>query len=224
VAGAPNRLGARLACEHRSQCIGLNRQIRIVGGTLGDLDRAVVDPRVNDGYWMPFILALYAQQVLGFSALEFGLSSAVFPLTVAVAAISDQGLVLKIGFRPVAAAGFILLAGGSLYLAQVSPHGSYFGDIFLGLIISGLGTGFAFVTLSIAAWPGSRSARPASHPASTTPRFRSAPPSAPRSPPPSRSRAPATSSRRATTAWSRSPRASSRRSRPASSWPASACR
>jgi predicted MFS family arabinose efflux permease len=103
---------------------------------------------------MPFILTLYAQQVLGFSPVEFGLSSVVFPLTVAVAAITGQGLVLKVGFRPIAAAGFILLAGGSLYLAQVSPDGSYFGDIFLGLLISGLGTGFAFVTLSIAALAG----------------------------------------------------------------------
>jgi EmrB/QacA subfamily drug resistance transporter len=106
------------------------------------------------GYGMPFILTLYAQQVLGFSPVEFGLTSVVFPLTVAVAAITGQGLVLRIGFRPLAAAGFILLAGGSLYLAQVSADGSYFGDIFLGLLISGLGTGLAFVTLSIAALAG----------------------------------------------------------------------
>ena len=105
-------------------------------------------------YGFPFILTLYAQQVLGFSAVEFGLSSTVFPLTVAVAAIIGQGLVLKIGFRPIAAAGFILLAAGCLYLAQVSPDGSYFSDIFLGLLISGPGVGFAFVTLSIAALAG----------------------------------------------------------------------
>jgi EmrB/QacA subfamily drug resistance transporter len=105
-------------------------------------------------YGFPFILTLYAQQVLGFSAIEFGLSSTVFPLTVAVAAIVGQGLVLKIGFRPIAAAGFILLAAGCLYLAQVSPDGSYFGDIFLGLLISGPGTGLVFVTLSIAALAG----------------------------------------------------------------------
>ena len=36
------------------------------------------------GYGMPFVLTLYAQQVLGFSPLEFGLSSIVFPIGVTV--------------------------------------------------------------------------------------------------------------------------------------------
>ena len=42
----------------------------------------------------------------------------------------------------------------SVNLAQVSVGGSYFGDVFLGLLIGGLGTGLAFVTFSIAALAG----------------------------------------------------------------------
>ena len=106
------------------------------------------------GFGMPFVLTLYAQQVLGYSAVEFGLSSIVFPIGVAVGAIVGQGLVLKVGFRPVATAGLTLLAAGCLYLTQVSADGSYFGDIFLGLLICGPGAGLTFVTCSIAALDG----------------------------------------------------------------------
>jgi EmrB/QacA subfamily drug resistance transporter len=106
------------------------------------------------GFGMPFMLTLYAQDVLGYSPVKFGLSSIVFPATVAVGAIVAQALVLKIGFRPVAAAGLVLLGIGSYYLAQASVGGSYFGDIFLGLLISGPGVGFTFVTCSIAALAG----------------------------------------------------------------------
>jgi EmrB/QacA subfamily drug resistance transporter len=106
------------------------------------------------GFGMPFILTLYAQQVLGYSALEFGLSSIVFPLGATVGAIVGQGLALRIGLRPVAAAGLTLIGAGSLYLAQVSPNGSYFGDIFVGLLLCGPGVGLTFVACSIGALAG----------------------------------------------------------------------
>jgi MFS family permease len=78
----------------------------------------------------------------------------VFPLSVAVAAILGQSVVPKLGFRPLAAAGLVLIGLGCLYLAQVSAEGSYFGDVFLGLLICGAGAGLTFVTLSIAALAG----------------------------------------------------------------------
>jgi EmrB/QacA subfamily drug resistance transporter len=106
------------------------------------------------GFGMPFLLTLYSQQVLGFSAVEFGLTSIVFPLGATVGAIVGQGLVLKVGFRPVAATGLGLLALGCFYLTQVSVGGSYFGDVFLGLLICGPGVGLTFVTCSIAALAG----------------------------------------------------------------------
>ena len=39
-------------------------------------------------------------------------------------------------------------------LAQVSAHGSYFPDIFFGLLLCGLGIGLAFVTATVAALAG----------------------------------------------------------------------
>ena len=105
-------------------------------------------------FGMPFLLTLYSQQVLGYSPVEFGLTSIVFPVAAAGGAITGQGLVLKLGFRTVALTGVLLLGIGCLYLTQVSVDGSYFGDVFLGLLLCGLGVGFTFVTVSIAALTG----------------------------------------------------------------------
>ena len=105
-------------------------------------------------FGMPFILTLYAQQVLGYSAVKFGVSSVVLAVAVTVGAIVAQAAVLKVGFRPVAATGMALMGAGSLLLTQVSVGGSYFGDIFFGLLVVGPGIGLAFVTATIAALAG----------------------------------------------------------------------
>jgi EmrB/QacA subfamily drug resistance transporter len=102
----------------------------------------------------PFILTLYAQQVLGYSAIEFGLGTAVFTIMAAVGSIVSQAVVLKVGFRTVAATGMVLLGGGSLILTQVSVSGSYVGDMLLGLLVYGAGIGPAFVTATVAALAG----------------------------------------------------------------------
>jgi MFS family permease len=103
---------------------------------------------------MPFVLTLYAQQVLGYSALKFGVGSVVLAVAVTAGAIVAQAAVLKVGIRPVAAAGMALMGAGSLLLTQVSVSGSYFGDIFLGLLVFGPGVGLAFVTATVAALAG----------------------------------------------------------------------
>ena len=103
---------------------------------------------------MPFVLTLYAQQVLGYSALKFGVSSVVLAVGATVGALAGQGAILKAGFRPVAVTGMALMGAGSLVLTQVSVHGSYFPDIFFGLLLCGLGIGLAFVTATVAALAG----------------------------------------------------------------------
>src|SRR5262249_47958388 len=105
-------------------------------------------------YGLGFVLTLYAQQVLGYSAVRFGLTSLVFPAMAAVGSVFGQSLVLRVGFRPVAAAGMALMGGGAFLLTHVSVDGTYFGDIFFGLLVFGPGVGLAFVTASIAALAG----------------------------------------------------------------------
>src|SRR5262249_48395012 len=105
-------------------------------------------------YGLGYVLTLYAQQVLGYSAIKFGLTSLVFPVMAAIGSVLGQSIVLRAGFRPVATAGMALMGGGALLLPQVSVDGSYFGDIFFGLLVFGPGVGLAFVTASIAALAG----------------------------------------------------------------------
>ena len=68
-------------------------------------------------YGLCFMLTLYAQQVLGYSAVKFGLTSLVFPAMAAVGSILGQAIVLRVGFRPVAAVGMALMGG-----RRAAPH------------------------------------------------------------------------------------------------------
>jgi predicted MFS family arabinose efflux permease len=103
------------------------------------------------GFGMPFVVTQYAQQVLGYSPLEFGASFVVTPVAAAVGMSVAQAAIARVGFRPVAATGTALLGAGSLLLTQASAGGSYFGDIFLGILVFGCGIGPVFATATIAA-------------------------------------------------------------------------
>jgi MFS family permease len=103
---------------------------------------------------MPFVLTLYAQQVLGYSALKFGVGSVVLAVGATAGAIAGQAAVLKAGFRSVAMTGMALMGAGSVVLTQVSVRGGYFPDVFFGLLLCGLGIGLAFVTATVAALAG----------------------------------------------------------------------
>jgi EmrB/QacA subfamily drug resistance transporter len=141
---------ALIESRHRAPLVPLRlfRSRTLVGANLVMLLFGTV------AFGVPFILTLYAQQVLGYSAVRFGLGTVVLAVMVAVGSIVGQALVLRVGFRPVAAAGGTLMGGGSALLTQVSVGGSYFGDIFLGLLIAGAGIGLTFVTATVAALAG----------------------------------------------------------------------
>lgn len=105
-------------------------------------------------FGMFFLLSLYMQQVLGFSAMETGFGYLAVALTVIVAAAVSQGLVTKLGVKPVLVTGMALLTAGLVYFSQVSADGSYVADLLPGFLIIGVGMGFSFVPISIAALAG----------------------------------------------------------------------
>jgi EmrB/QacA subfamily drug resistance transporter len=152
LAGSAVLLGAFVLIESRQQAplvpLRIFRSRTIVGAN------AVMLVFGTLPYGLGFVLTLYAQQVLGYSAVRFGLTSLVFPAMAAIGSVVGQAIVLRVGFRPVAAVGMALMGGGALLLTQVSVGGSYFGDIFFGLLLFGPGVGLAFVTASIAALAG----------------------------------------------------------------------
>jgi EmrB/QacA subfamily drug resistance transporter len=105
-------------------------------------------------FGMPFTLTQYAQEVLHYSPLEFGLASVVMPVTAALGSVAGQAIATKGGLRSITLAGMILTGLGCLLLTAVSVEGSYLGDIFFGLLIFGPGLGAAYVAGSIASLAG----------------------------------------------------------------------
>jgi predicted MFS family arabinose efflux permease len=105
-------------------------------------------------FGMFFLLSLYQQQVLGFSAMETGFGYLAVALTAVAASGLAQALVTKIQVKKVLAAGMALLTFGLLWFTQVSPDGSYPVDLLPGFLLIGVGLGFSFVPVSIAALAG----------------------------------------------------------------------
>lgn len=102
------------------------------------------------------VTSLYAQRVLGYSPLVFGLGTAALTVMAIVGSYAAQSVLGKVGVRTVAAASTILLGLGALLLTQISADGSYFGDLFLGLLLFGTGLGAGCVAASVAALAGVR--------------------------------------------------------------------
>jgi predicted MFS family arabinose efflux permease len=106
------------------------------------------------GFGVPFILTQYAQEVLGWSPIQFGLASVVMPVTAVIGTFTAQAVATKGGVRRVAVLAMALTGLGSLLLTQVSVGGSYLGDLFPALLILGPGIGAAYVAASIASLTG----------------------------------------------------------------------
>jgi EmrB/QacA subfamily drug resistance transporter len=103
---------------------------------------------------MFFMLSLYMQQVLGLSALQTGAGYLAVALTAIVSAGAAQALVTRIGVKPAMAFGVTLMGLGNLWFTQVSADGSYSVDLLPGFFAIGVGLGFTFVPMSIAALAG----------------------------------------------------------------------
>ncbi|MGB8004310.1 MAG: MFS transporter, partial [Gaiellaceae bacterium] len=101
-----------------------------------------------------FLLTLYVQNVLGYSALKTGVTFVATAGTAVVAAGVAQALTTKLGPKPVIAVGLLLLAGGMIWYSQIPVHGSYASDLLPGYLMVGVGIAFAFVPVSIAALAG----------------------------------------------------------------------
>jgi predicted MFS family arabinose efflux permease len=105
-------------------------------------------------FGMFFLLSLYMQEVLGFSALKTGVGYLAVALVAVAASGLAQALVTRLGVKPVLVTGLLLLGAGQLYFTQVSVNGSYVSDLLPGFLLIGVGLGFSFVPVSIAALAG----------------------------------------------------------------------
>jgi EmrB/QacA subfamily drug resistance transporter len=124
------------------------RSRSLVGGNL------VLFALGTTGFGVPFVLTQYAQEVLGWSPIHFGLASVVMPVTAVVGTVSAQAIATKGGVRRVAVVAMALSGVGALLLTQVSVGGSYVGDMLFALLLLGPGIGAAYVAGSIASLTG----------------------------------------------------------------------
>ena len=101
-----------------------------------------------------YLLTLYVQEVLHYSALRTGLTFLATAGTTVIFAGIAQALTTRFGRRPVLTIGMALLTGGMLFYAQIPVHSQFVSNLLPGYLLVGVGMALAFVAVSIAALSG----------------------------------------------------------------------
>ncbi len=101
-----------------------------------------------------FVGTLYMQQVLGYSAIQTGLAWLAASITSVALAGLSQALVTRVSAKLVMAAGMGLIGGGILWATAIPVGGSFWSDLAGPFFVTGAGTAFAFIPVSIAALAG----------------------------------------------------------------------
>jgi EmrB/QacA subfamily drug resistance transporter len=102
-------------------------------------------------YTMFFLVTLYMEEVLHYSAIHAGLCY--LPVTVGAglgAGVATKAIP-KIGTRPLIVTGALLGAAGVFLLSRIPLHGTYLPDILPGIVIMGAGVGLVLVGVQNAA-------------------------------------------------------------------------
>ena len=101
-----------------------------------------------------FLLTLYMQQVLHYSALQTGAAYITFTLAIIVFSGVAQAVVTRVGIRRVLPLGMLAATGSILLYTRLPVNGHYFWDLFPAFLIGGIGMSFVFVPMSIGALAG----------------------------------------------------------------------
>jgi EmrB/QacA subfamily drug resistance transporter len=100
-------------------------------------------------FGMFFFASLYVQEILGYSPLKAGLAFLPVSAGIMVGAGIAQQLIKRLGVRRVSIAGIGLATLGMLVLTQLPVHGSYAGDLLVGLLPMSIGMGLTFVPITL---------------------------------------------------------------------------
>jgi MFS family permease len=101
-----------------------------------------------------FLLTLYLQDVLHYSAMQSGAAFAAFAVTVVVASNVAQVVVGRFGVKPTLTAGLLASTVSVAALTRLPVDGHYFWDLFPWFVLGGAGMGFSFVPVTIASLTG----------------------------------------------------------------------
>jgi EmrB/QacA subfamily drug resistance transporter len=101
-----------------------------------------------------FVLTLYLQDVLRYSAVQTGVAFVAFALTVVVTSNVAQVVVGRAGIRATLTAGLVMAGVSVTLLTRLPVDGHYFWDIFPAFVLGGAGMGFSFVPITIGSLTG----------------------------------------------------------------------
>src|SRR5262249_24147955 len=101
-----------------------------------------------------FLLTLYMQEVLHYSAIKTGVAYIGLTLTIIAFSAVAQALVTRFGVRYVLPAGLALSPVATVVFARLPVHGECGVDVLPAFLTGGPGLALAFVPMSIGALPG----------------------------------------------------------------------
>ena len=101
-----------------------------------------------------FLLTLYVQNVLHYSALKTGLTFVATAGSAILWAGLAQAMTTKVGVKPALAIGFAAMTAGSIWYTQLPTHGSFALHLLPGYLLIGVALPFTFIPISIAALAG----------------------------------------------------------------------
>jgi EmrB/QacA subfamily drug resistance transporter len=105
-----------------------------------------------------FLLTLYMQQVLHYSALKTGVAYIALTLTIIAFSAVSQALVTRLGVRRVLPIGLTVSAAALVLFARLPVQGHYLPNLLPAFLLSGIGLALAFVPMSIGGLTGVRQA------------------------------------------------------------------
>ena len=115
--------------------------------TVGNLVMMLVGAAVLGVF---FVLSVFLQQVLGYSALRTGVAQLPLALAIVLAASLTGPLAARFGNRSVLTAALVTMAAGLGWLALAPVQATFTVDLLGPTLLVGTGLGAAFVTLTVA--------------------------------------------------------------------------
>jgi fucose permease len=152
LGGAAVLVAAFFAIESRSRSPLLPLRIfRLRALSAGNVTMAVLGAVTFSEF---FVLTLYVQDVLHYSAVESGVAFSAFALAVVVTSNLAQVVVGRAGVRATLTLGLVLATISLGLLTRLPVDGHYFWDLFPAFVLGGAGMGFSFVPVTIASLTG----------------------------------------------------------------------
>ncbi|GAA1611415.1 hypothetical protein GCM10009789_77160 [Kribbella sancticallisti] len=124
------------------------RVFRLRSLVSGNLMTILVSMTIYGGALM---MSIYAQEVLGYSAVMFGLSTAIYAFMSVDGSNLAGPLTTRFSYKKVAVLGAAALSLGAYLLSRVTADGNYWTDLFPAMVVFGYGIGTTVVASAIAA-------------------------------------------------------------------------